>query len=50
MRNHFRLIDSEFEIGVSLTPTMKIRRHQAKIVYKSIIEDMYISEDRNINV
>ena len=26
IRNHFRLVDKEFEMGEVLTPTMKLRR------------------------
>ncbi|CDW86328.1 amp-binding enzyme family protein [Stylonychia lemnae] len=42
IRNNFRLVDKEFEIGVVLTPTMKLRRQQAKEVYQYLIDEMYI--------
>ena len=41
VRGNFRLVTEEFEMGVVLTPTMKLRRNQAKVVYASLIEDIY---------
>jgi long-subunit acyl-CoA synthetase (AMP-forming) len=41
VRQHFRLVDQEFELGVVLTPTMKIRRQQARIVYEDLINEIY---------
>ena len=41
IRNHFRLVDKEFEIGTVLTPTMKVKRQAAKVVFKDFIDEMY---------
>ena len=41
VRQHFRLVPKEFEIGTILTPTMKLRRHQAKEAFADLIEDIY---------
>lgn len=45
VRDHFRLVDKEFEVGVVLTPTMKIRRQQARQVYWDLIKEMYKDSD-----
>ncbi len=41
VKDKFRLVTQEFEVGTILTPTMKIRRHQAKEYFQNLIEEMY---------
>lgn len=41
VKTNFRVIDKEFEIGTILTPTMKLRRNQAKVSFADLIEDIY---------
>ena len=41
LRGHFRLVTKEFEVGAVLTPTMKLRRNQAKDVFADLIEEIY---------
>lgn len=50
MRDHFRLVADEFEIGTILTPTMKLMRQKAKVVFADLIEDMYKESDNSSNV
>lgn len=33
VKGNFRMVEKEFEIGVVLTPTMKLRRNHAKIAF-----------------
>lgn len=35
------MVDKEFEVGTILTPTMKLRRNQAKEYFADLIEDIY---------
>ena len=41
VKTNFRAIDTEFEIGTILTPTMKLRRNQAKVTFSDLIDDIY---------
>jgi long-subunit acyl-CoA synthetase (AMP-forming) len=41
VKGNFRLVDKEFEVGTILTPTMKLRRNQAKEFFAELIEDIY---------
>jgi long-subunit acyl-CoA synthetase (AMP-forming) len=41
VKSNFRLVSQEFEIGTILTPTMKLRRHQAKEAFSDLIEELY---------
>ena len=41
VRTYFRMVDKEFEVGVVLTPTMKLRRNQAKVYFEALIHDIY---------
>jgi len=41
VRNNFRLVDQPFEVGTVLTPTLKLRRAQARDYYKALIDEMY---------
>ena len=43
IKGNFRLIETEFEIGTVLTPTMKLRRQEAKKYFSELIKDMYKS-------
>ena len=44
VRKHFKLVDREFEVGVVLTPTMKIMRDKARKEFKSLIDQLYQEE------
>eukprot|EP00347_Sterkiella_histriomuscorum_P000249 403376606 len=48
VRKNFRLVDKEFEVGVTLTPTMKLRRAVAREVYKEQIQDIYSKVASNV--
>lgn len=41
VRKHFKLVDREFEVGVVLTPTMKIMRDKAKKQFSQQIAELY---------
>jgi len=41
IRNHFSLVDREFEVGVVLTPTMKIMRDKARKHFQPQIAELY---------
>ena len=41
VKKNFRLVQNEFEVGTILTPTMKLRRNEAKKYFADIIEEIY---------
>ena len=41
VKQNFRLVKDEFEVGSILTPTMKLRRNEAKKYFADIIEEIY---------
>ena len=41
VKKNFRLVKNEFEVGTILTPTMKLRRNEAKKYFADIIEEIY---------
>jgi long-subunit acyl-CoA synthetase (AMP-forming) len=42
VKGNFRLVTKEFEVGTILTPTMKLRRNEAKVYFKDLIEEIYM--------
>ncbi len=43
------MVDEVFEIGTTMTPTMKVRRTAAKEVYGELIREMYMETDNLMN-
>jgi long-subunit acyl-CoA synthetase (AMP-forming) len=41
VKGNFRLVKNEFEVGTVLTPTMKLRRNEAKKYFADLIEEIY---------
>jgi long-subunit acyl-CoA synthetase (AMP-forming) len=41
VKNNFMIVSKEFEVGTILTPTMKLRRNEAKKHFAEIIEAIY---------
>jgi len=41
VKGNFKLVSEEFEVGTILTPTMKLRRNEAKKYFKELIEELY---------
>lgn len=39
--SNFEIVDKEFEVGVVLTPTMKLKRKNAREVYAEQIDRIY---------
>jgi long-subunit acyl-CoA synthetase (AMP-forming) len=47
VKGNFRLVTKEFEVGTILTPTMKLRRNEAKSYFREIIEEIYSEAEEN---
>ena len=41
VKGNFKLVTKEFEVGTILTPTMKLRRNEAKVYFKELIDELY---------
>jgi len=50
VKGNFELVDKEFEVGVVLTPTMKIKRKVARDLYVDQIATIYKRADALIDV
>ncbi len=50
VKGNFELVDKEFEVGVVLTPTMKIKRKDARDLYAEQIIRIYKRADALIDV
>lgn len=50
VKGNFALVDKEFEVGVVLTPTMKIKRKAARDLYVNEIAKIYEAADAAIAV
>ena len=50
IKGNFELVDKEFEIGVVLTPTLKLRRKFARDVYMEQVQRIYQKADAAINM
>ena len=50
IRNYFRMVPNEFQVGTILTPTQKLRRPQAREAFAHLINEMYEESDRTSNV
>jgi len=50
VKNHFELVPIEFPEGEVLTPTLKLRRKNAREHYKAEIQSIYARADSTINV
>jgi long-chain acyl-CoA synthetase len=50
VKGNFELVDKEFEVGVVLTPTMKIKRKDARDLYADAIAKIYKRADALIDV
>ena len=50
VKGNFELVDKEFEVGVVLTPTMKIKRKDARDLYEKEIARIYKQADAAIEV
>ena len=50
VKTNFEFVEKEFEIGLVLTPTLKLRRKNAREVYQEEIQRIYERVSANINV
>jgi long-subunit acyl-CoA synthetase (AMP-forming) len=50
IKANFELVDKEFEIGVVLTPTLKLRRKFAREAYMDQIQRIYQKADAAISM
>lgn len=50
VKGNFELVDKEFEVGVVLTPTMKIKRKDARDLYTDAIARIYKRADALIDM
>jgi long-subunit acyl-CoA synthetase (AMP-forming) len=41
VKGNFKLVTKEFEVGTILTPTMKLRRNEAKQYFRQLIDELY---------
>lgn len=48
VKSNFAFVEKEFEVGVVLTPTMKIKRKQARDVFQELIAEIYKKADSAI--
>jgi len=50
VKGNFELVAKEFEVGVVLTPTMKIKRKDARDIFQELITKIYKRADALIDV
>ena len=50
VKGNFELVPEEFEIGVILTPTLKLRRKFAREAFSEQIQKIYAKSDATINM
>ena len=41
VKGNFKIVTKEFEVGTILTPTMKLRRNEAKQYFRQLIDELY---------
>ena len=41
VKGNFKIATKEFEVGTILTPTMKLRRNEAKQYFRGMIDELY---------
>ena len=41
VKGNFKIVTKEFEVGTILTPTMKLRRNEAKEYFRELIDQLY---------
>jgi hypothetical protein len=47
VKGNFRIVAKEFEVGTVLTPTMKLRRNEAKKYFSELIDEIYREAAQN---